>query len=218
MAYTNTVLKFKGEALWAKLVEPDFKFNTKYGDYSIRLRISEEDAEKYFEVLAPLLRESHREAQTNLTKQHQKNSLKIVEPFKAELNDDTGQPTGFYLFNFKQPAVIFSKKTNKEYPQKIAIFHGKQPAPLLEIGNGSTVTVAFEPRAYYSAKDNTAGLSLRLRGVLVHNCVEVSGHNLFDDGDFGEDDDSVLDAPRGTTDSYTPPHKVSTPNDDESPF
>lgn len=197
MADQNSTLKFKGEALWAKLVEPDFKFNATYGDFSIKLRVPEEEAEKYFEVIDPLIEESRIQALKQITKGRLKETLEVVEPWKEELNDDTGEYTGFYLFSFKQSAVIYSKKNQKEYPQRIAIYHGPAPSPKLEIGNGSTVTVAFDTRPYYNAKDNVAGISLKLKGVLVHKLVEFQGTNLFgnDDFDASDFDEDVVEAP-----------------------
>jgi hypothetical protein len=193
----NHAIKFKGEALWAKLVEPDYKFNQTYGDFSVKIRVSEEDAEKYFDILDPLIEESRNQALKSISKPRLKETLEIAEPWKEELDDETGEFTGFYLFSFKQSAVIYSKKNQKEYPQRIAIYHGPAPSPKLEIGNGSTITVAFDTRPYYNAKDNVAGISLKLKGVLVHKLVEFQGTNLFGDDDFdaSDFDEDVADAP-----------------------
>jgi hypothetical protein len=197
----NQVIKFKGEALWAKLVEPDFKFNQTYGDFSVKIRVPVEEAEKYFDILDPLIEESRIQALKTISKPRLRETLEIVEPWKEELDDETGDSTGNYLFSFKQSAVIYSKKTQKEYPQKIAIYYGPTPSPNLEIGNGSRITVAFDTRPYYNAKDNVAGISLKLKGVLVHKLVEFQGTNLFGDDEFDAEDfdDDVVDAPEKET-------------------
>jgi hypothetical protein len=174
-------LKLKGTASWAKVFEPDTKFNPE-GVYSINVSIPEADAAHVCEQLDTLMAEYT----TKLVKEKPqlKASLSMRPPYEAEY-DENGNETGNLLFKSKMKASGTTKE-GRTWQRKPVVVDTKL-TPLNKstlIGNGSTVIVAVDPSPYYMPSNKQAGVSLRMVGVQVTNLVEYQGANsIFDEED-----------------------------------
>jgi hypothetical protein len=165
------MLIIKGNAKWAKVHVPDTKFNPD-GDYSIQALMSAEEAavveEKLQEILdefvAELVKEKPQLAKT----------LKLADLCETEFDQD-GVETGNIIFKAKRKAIIHSKKTGKDYVQNVVVVDAKLQPTKVDIGNGSVVKIAVEPRPYYMPSTKTAGVSLQLNAVQVITLVEYKG-------------------------------------------
>ena len=175
--------KFKvaeGKAIWAKVFEPDTKFNPD-GVYSVDLLKPEADAVKMSEYLEGLVNE--RMAEEIKTSPKYKDSLSIHLPFEKDFDRD-GNETGDVKFKFKLDAKV--KGRNGEFTQKPAIMDAKRTPMSGDhlIGNGSDIKVAFEPRTYFIPATKMVGVKLHLRGVQVINLVEYGDNSaMFEDED-----------------------------------
>lgn len=175
--------KFKvaeGKAIWAKVFEPDTKFNPD-GVYSVDLLKPEADAVKMSEYLEGLVNE--RMAEEIKTSPKYKDSLSIHLPFEKDFDRD-GNETGDVKFKFKLDAKV--KGRNGEFTQKPAIMDAKRTPMSGDhlIGNGSDIKVAFEPRTYFIPATKMVGVKLHLRGVQVINLVEYGDNAaMFEDED-----------------------------------
>ena len=197
MANEN-VIKFHGSALWSKCVEPDYTYKPE-GEFSIKVVISPEEFEKYNDSFTADLEAYLEETIASLPAAKQKSAratIKINDWAAPDL-DQNGDETGDYQVRCTRKSVFVSKKHNKEYPQRIALFLGSPSAPLnaTEIGNGSTVVVAVIPRPYFIAASKAVGMSFQLQAVLVKKLVEVGtkeAGSIFDDevdeGEFAKEE------------------------------
>jgi len=174
-------LKLKGTASWAKVFEPDTKFNPE-GVYSINVSIPEADAAHVCEQLDSLLTDYS----TKVVKEKPqlKATLSTRTPYETEYDDD-GNETGNVLFKAKMKASGTTKE-GRTWQRKPVVVDSKL-TPLTKstlIGNGSSVIVAVEPSPYYMPSNKQAGVSLRMVGVQVTNLVEYQGANsIFDEED-----------------------------------
>tara|TARA_A200000159_G_scaffold163732_1_gene190904 strand:- start:783 stop:1397 length:615 start_codon:yes stop_codon:yes gene_type:complete len=179
----KNILVLEGTAQWAKVFEPDTKFNP-LGDYSINLQMTAAQAAEMSEQLDQIVQAKFNEAikedprlKTTLTTQP------VCQPvFDRETGDDTGNVE----FKFKLKAKI-QKRDGTWYEQQPAVLDSKK-VPMTNdilIGNGSRVKVAFEPIPYVMASTKKAGVSLRLKAVQVIDLVEYgnSAASVFDEED-----------------------------------
>lgn len=182
------MLVIKGVASWAKVFEPDTKFDAN-GVYSINVSVPEAEAAHVCEQLDEIAAQ-----QANKIVKEQpkvKASLSTRQPYETEYDDD-GNETGNVLFKAKMKAGG-TTRDGRSYTQKPMVVDSKR-TPMTEatlIGNGSVVKVAVEPAPYYVAAQKQAGVSLRLKAVQVIDLVEYGGNaNSF----FDEEDGYVANA------------------------
>lgn len=171
----------KGKALWAKVFEPDTKFDPN-GIYSVNLLIPEAEAAEICEYLDGVVQERY--DQEIKEKPKMKASLSTKSPYEPEYDQD-GNPTGNIEFKLKLKAKV-QTRTGEMYDQKPIVVDAKR-TPMdgdTAIGNGSVIKVAYEPIPYVMASTKQAGVSLRLKGVQVIDLVEYGGGaNMFDEED-----------------------------------
>lgn len=172
----------KGQAQWAKVFEPDTKFNAD-GVYSINLIIPEDQTHELGECLENMRDEYMKEE----AKRNPKIAAKLsTKPVFEEHYDQDGNPTGNMELKFKQNAKIKLRDGSVTTVKVMVVDSKRNPmnGDVL-IGNGSTVKVAFEPRPYMLASTKQVGVSLRLKGVQVIELNEYgnSGASMFDDED-----------------------------------
>jgi len=173
----------EGKAVWAKVFEPDTKFNPN-GDYSINIQMPEADSAEMCEQLEGLIQEIFTKAIKDSPKL--KNSLSTQDVCTPVYDRDTGEPTGDVEFKFKLKAKV-QKRDGTWYEQQPVVLDSKK-TPLngdTLIGNGSKVKVAFEPIPYVMQSTKKAGVSLRLKAVQVIDLVEYgnSAASVFDEED-----------------------------------
>lgn len=180
MAKTNNIMK--GKALWAKVFEPDTKFDAN-GIYSVNLIIPEAEAAEICEYLDGVVQARYDEEVK--AKPKVKNGLSTKAPYDNEY-DQNGDPTGNIEFKFKLKAKV-QARDGSTYNQKPVVVDAKR-TPMdgdTAIGNGSIIKVAYEPVPYVMASTKQVGVSLRMKGVQVIELVEYgnSGSSMFDEED-----------------------------------
>ena len=201
-----------GEAVWPKLVDPETRFDPD-GTYSLKLRLADGDeADKLIGIIDATAQRAYDEAVENAPNPVAKKKVKKADPsYARELDRETGEDTGHWLFNFKMKASGTSKKTGKPWSRRPAIFDSKG-TPMMDlksnddIWNGTLVRVAYELRPFYSPSFG-AGCSQVLQAVQVIKLVQGNGGK--DAGSFGfAVEDGGYEAP-----SYDTPMSVE-PCDD----
>lgn len=171
----------KGKALWAKVFEPDTKFDPN-GIYSVNVLIPEAEAAEICEYLDGVVEQRY--AEEVKAKPKLKNGLSTKPPYEPEY-DQNGDPTGNIEFKLKLKAKV-QARDGSTYEQKPIVVDAKR-TPMdadTAIGNGSVIKAAFEPIPYMMASTKQVGVSLRLKGVQVIDLVEYGGgSSLFDEED-----------------------------------
>ena len=180
---SKNIMKIAGTAMWAKVTEPDTKFNPD-GDYSINIQMPEAESAQMCEKLESIVQAKFAEAVENDPRL--KNTLTTQPVCQPVYDRETGDDTGNVEFKFKLKAKV-RKRDGTYYEQEPAVFDAKvQPMDKsVLIGNGSKVKVAFEPIAYVMPSTKKAGVSLRLKAVQVIDLIEYgnSASSVFDEED-----------------------------------
>ena len=179
----KNILVMEGKAMWAKVFEPDTKFNP-LGDFSINLQMTEADASPMCEKLEGIIQETFKKAVKE--KPPLKNSLTTQDVMTPVYDRETGDPTGDVEFKFKLKAKV-QKRDGSYYEQQPVVLDAKK-TPLngdTLVGNGSRVKIAFEPIPYVMQSTKKVGVSLRLKAVQVIDLVEYgnSATSVFDEED-----------------------------------
>lgn len=179
----KNILVLEGNALWAKVFEPDTKFNP-LGDYSINIQMPVADAAAMSEQLEAIVQAKFNEAIKEDPRL--KNTLSTSDVCQPVFDRETGDDTGLVEFKFKLKAKV-QKRDGTYYEQQPAVLDAKK-TPLSKdvlIGNGSKVKVAFEPIPYVMGSTKKAGVSLRLKAVQVIDLVEYGNNaaSVFDEED-----------------------------------
>lgn len=179
----KNLLVLEGTAMWAKVFEPDTKFNPD-GDYSINLQMPAAKAAPMCEKLDSIIQAKFDEA---IEKDPRLKNTLTTQPSSNPVYDrDTGDDTGNVEFKFKLKAKV-RKRDGSTYEQQPAVVDSKRVPMTKEtlIGNGSKVKVAFEPVSYVMPSTKKAGVSLRLKAVQVIDLVEYgnSATSVFDEED-----------------------------------
>lgn len=195
---TATSVNFKGvtpagEAVWPKLVVPETKFNPD-GDYMLKLRLPDgPEADALIERIDSVRKTAFDNAVEEAVGPVAKKKVKMAEPsYTRELDNDTGEETGNWLFTFKMKASGVSRKTGKPWKRYPVIFDS-QGTPINDqfkdnndIYSGSVVKVAFELRPFYVASFG-AGCSQVLEAVQVLKLVSGNARSADDFGFTSED-------------------------------
>jgi len=179
----KNIMVLEGSAQWAKVLEPDTKWNP-LGDYSINLQMSQANSAEMCERLEQIVQEEFNKAIKE--KPPLKNTLTTQAVVNTVYDKETGDDTGKVEFKFKLKAKG-QRKDGSYYEQQPAVIDAKkQPLPKdMLIGNGSRVKVAFEPIPYIMQSTKKVGVSLRLKAVQVIDLVEYgnSATSVFDEED-----------------------------------
>lgn len=179
MGYPTTV---KGKAFWTYAFTPDTKFDSD-GVYTTKFRLGGEAAVGFQKEVDKLMDAAFGKAKED---NPAKKIKKANAPY-SEVTDDDGNETGELEFVFKQKATIPTK--NGPMNMKVAVFDakGRPITDPVEIGNGSTVKVAYEPNLWF-VPSTGAGVTLRFKGLQVIDLkARASGDNADGFG-FGEED------------------------------
>ena len=172
----------EGSALWAKVQEPDTKFDPD-GTYSISVLVPETEAQEMCEYLDDIVEKAYAEEIKNSPKK--KAALSTRKGYDYNY-DQEGNQTDLIEFKIKLKAKV-NRQDGTSFSQKPIVVDAKrQPLnPDIAVGNGSDVKVAFEPRPYVMNSTKQVGVSLRMKGVQVINLVEYgnSVSTMFDEED-----------------------------------
>jgi len=178
MGYPTTV---KGKAFWTYAFTPDTKFDSE-GVYTTKFRLGGEAAVNFQKEVDKLMDAAFGKAK-------EENPAKKIKKANApytEVTDDNGNETGELEFVFKQKATINTK--NGPMNMKVAVFDakGKPITEPVDIGNGSTVKVAYEPNLWF-VPSTGAGVTLRFKGLQIIDLLARAGSGADGFG-FGEED------------------------------
>lgn len=165
----------KVELHWAKVHEPDTKFNPD-GDFSVEARASQEQLQKLCDWLDQVLAT----AQADEIKKNPKAKTFNLAPPYQPVYDDDGNETGEVKLKFKMKAVG-RRRDGTTWQQRPKVFDaGLKPVPkTVLIGNGSGGKVGFKVRPYAMPATRTIGLSMMLEAVQIIDLVEYGSSNPF---------------------------------------
>lgn len=171
-----------GIAVYPKLNEPDTKFDPN-GTYSVRLKLTDEEAAPLIETIDELIDEAFDAAVAEAKTPAAKKKIKRADvPYRAEENDQ-GEPTGYTLFNFKRKASGVTKE-GRVWAYACPVFDAKlKPVDLtkVKIGGGSTLVVSYSA-APYNVPAIGVGASLRLEAVQL---LDLKEWGVKDASSFG---------------------------------
>ena len=185
----------KGVAVFPRINQPDFKFKKEQGEYSVKLRLTPEEAAGLIEFADAENKKAFATVKEQLAtsddgkKKAKAKSLVLGKPPYEKEVDKEGNETGNFVFKFARTASGVSRQTNKPWKAIIGIFDAKgQPIPrTIEVWGGTEMKVAFYTNDYYVAADNKAGVSFKLEAVQVIKLVTKGERDAAHYG-FGEED------------------------------
>lgn len=151
-----------GTAIWPKLNVPDTKWKPE-GEYSVKLRLTGEDADKLRTMIDQAIEENFKKVQAENKK---KTIKKAASTPYQEVRDDDGNPTGEFDFAFKLKAKVKNAKTGAEVTLKPVLVDAKKTPTNAEVWSGSRIRVSGSLNPYHTASIG-AGVSLRLQAVQI---------------------------------------------------
>ncbi len=195
----------KGTAVYPRLNQPDVKFKPE-GEYSAKIRLSEEDAAPLMAKIDELVAIAYRDEQARLIAADKKAAAKTLKyadkPYKDVL-DIEGEETGEVEFNVKMKAQ-YTKKDGSVVKLEPKLFDAADPPNVLpkstQIWGGSQIKVAGEFNPFATAIG--VGMSLRLSAVQVIKLVSGSGGgDAASYGFNGEEDGFVTEGSEFSSES-----------------
>jgi len=170
-----------GEALWVKVVEPDYKFDTN-GKYSADLVVDPKDetVAAFVKTMEGLRDRALAEAKENLTPAKAKQV--VTRDVFHEDTDKEGNPTGNIVLKTKANAIDYQGNA-----VSVPVFNAKgieeQDWNSL-IGNGSKLKLQLWASPYHMANGNYVGVSYKLKKVQI---IELSEYSGGGDEGFGDE-------------------------------
>jgi hypothetical protein len=204
LSYDNKQKRVKlvspaGRFSFPKLSEPDYGTKDRpkpNGEYSVKLVLREDDeaTQAFIAKLQPMHDEAVKAAEAafkELKAETRKKlkEVKVNDLFTQLLDKETEEPTGEIELKFAMHASGVSKKTNKKWSRKPALFDAKGVAMVKPpaIWGGTIGKVSFEPRPYFIAGTAAAGLKLNLVAAQIIK-LQSGGVALAADCGFGVED------------------------------
>lgn len=204
MAKREKIVTPKGKFIFPKLHEPDYKFK-EMGEYSVKLRLSGEEAESFRNDL-----QSHLDDWLARYKKENKKKPKAVDLSVTEVLDDEGNETGELDFKFAMPANIRTK-AGKEYSLEPKLFDSKgKPIPKgTQVWGGTVGRVAFWIKEYEAPIG--VGISCKLEAAQI---VELVGPGEQSADQFGFGEEEGYEAPDSGPEPVEEEVDVDTEDDD----
>ncbi|UUY00965.1 hypothetical protein [Sphingomonas sp. J315] len=122
-------------SIWPALNEPDYKFKKDTGEYHARLRIAADDLPNWQPVVdaaQAILDEAFEAKKAELTREKKGALLKELNKaeaiIKPEIDPETGDETGFYIFRASMNARVDIKngpRAGQSFDKKPDIFNAK---------------------------------------------------------------------------------------------
>lgn len=191
----------RGTFRYPKLTEPDYgtdEFPKPDGEYSVRLILSQADAQPMLDKLQPMLDAAIADAEAKfkelpVASRKKLKAVTVNELFQEEYDQDTEEATGNFIFKFAMKASGVTKD-KKPWSRKPVIFDAKgkklvNPPP---VWGGTEGKVAFEVRPYFITGTGAAGLKLGLNAAQIIELVSGGGRDAEGYG-FGEEDGFAAD-------------------------
>jgi len=201
----------KGIARYPALVEPDYgneTFPKPDGEYKTQLILTEAEAEPLIAALQPIHDQAVElgKAEFAKLKVDQRKKLKeltVNDLFTLEYDKETEEPTGNLIFKFSSKASGVSKKTDKKWERKVALFDakGKPLKGIDAIWGGSVIKVSYEASPYFIPGTGSAGVKLHLNAVQV---IELRSGSSRDAGGYGFGEEEGYEHEDSTEEEDTP--------------
>ncbi|RVU03577.1 hypothetical protein EOE18_14740 [Novosphingobium umbonatum] len=198
MALKKTLITPRAAAVWPHLNGPDTKWKAE-GQYHSKLRFEVDDP-KWLELKSKL--EAIRDAKYQeeydalvaAKKKARADQLKKVEVGNIEVDEDSGEETGFVTIKVAATASGVTK-AGKSWRRSVPIFNSqrKELKNPPRISGGSILRCEVEPFAYLSEKDKEIGVSLRLESVQIISLVSGGARSADERGFEEEDGDDIED-------------------------
>ncbi len=198
-------------SIWPALNEPDYKFKRDTGEYHARLRIAAADLPAWQPVIdaAQEILDEAFEAKKDELQRDKKGALlkelKKTDTFlKPEIDPETGDETGYYVFRASLTARVDIKngpKAGQSFDKKPDIFNAKgiQLKNPPKIGGGSVLKLSVAVMDYWFPKDKEIGVRFELEGAQLLKLVQGGERTAASYGFGVEDGDDIADqeAPQG---------------------
>lgn len=196
-------------AIYPALNEPDYKFKKDTGEWHVRLRLDADQLAAFQPIIdaAIAIRDEAFEAKKEELEKAKKGAilkdLNVADVIRPEVDPETGEETGNYIFR----AALGYKVEIKNGPKAGEVFYKrpdifdatkkklKNPP---RIGSGSLLKLAVIPMDYFMPKDKTIGVRFELAAVQVIKRVE-GGQRSADDYGFGTEEGDELEDVEGNT-------------------
>lgn len=182
-----------GIAVYPWLNKPDTKFKEE-GEYRISMVLGQDESEPlraiadkaFADNIAAVKKELIDKGEGAKAKQLKSGAL----PYAAQVDKETGDETGNYVFKFSMKAQFTSKKTGMVEKMAPALFDSQGKPMTDTIYGGSKVRISAAINPWYTAALG-AGVSFRLRGVQIIELVTSSGGDASSMG-FGAIEDGYV--------------------------
>lgn len=182
-----------GPAIWPKLNEPDTKWDPD-GKYTGKLKLDGASDEVIaFVAKLEAIRDEFFDAEFERLKSEKKmalaKELKKADVIKVDVDQETGDETGFLIFGASMKAKGV-RKDGTPWTQKPTIFNAKgtelktPPA----ISGGSTLKLSVEVSPFVNATTKAVTLSIRLKAAQIIK-LNSGGARTFSEHGFGVEED-----------------------------
>ena len=165
MSKSNNVVTGVGKAVYPRLVEPDYKFNTEDGEYSCRLHLEKEQWEELKVKVDKIVELGYKRACAKEGKQE----LRKHTPGPLRITDE-----GDYEVRAKQVAQKQTSKGMIQFSFPIYDSQGNKMEDPPNIGSGSMLSLNLEVRTWY-VNSLGFGYTLSPKGVQLIDLVEYGG-------------------------------------------
>lgn len=195
----NVINTPRATTVWPQLNAPDTKWKAE-GEFHSKLRFESDDPKwvAVIEKLEAVRDAKYQEEYERLVGEKKKaraDQLKKVPVGTVEVDDETGEETGYTIIKVKATASGVSKKTGKPWRRTLPIYNAqlKELKNAPRIGGGSIIRCEVEPAAYLSEKDKEIGVTLRLESVQIISLVSGGNRSAAERGFEAEDGDDIDD-------------------------
>lgn len=213
----------RGSFKFPSLLTPDYgtdEHPKPDGEYKVRLVLSREAAQPLLKALEPIHAKAVEKGEEEFAKlkieQRKKlKSLSVNDLYAVEYDQETEEPTGNLLFNFKMKAggTREVRGAKEQWEQRPALFDaaGKPLKGVKAIWSGTEGKVSFTANPYFVAGTGTAGLSLRLEAAQILELAGPGQRNAAgygfgaEEGYVGGDDEELEGEEEGFEDTQESP-------------
>lgn len=193
----------KGPAIWPSLNAPDTKWDPE-GKYTCKQKFAGDDPEVQA-LVARLtkIRDDFYDAEIERLKAEKKmalaRELKKGDVIKVELDDETGDETGFLILGSSMKASG-TTKDGRPWSQKPKLFNAKGielKAPP-RISSGTIVKLSVEVSPFVAQSNKEVTLSIRLHAAQIISLVSGGSRSFEGYGFASEDGDEIGDEDQGS--------------------
>jgi hypothetical protein len=190
--------------LWPFLNKPDTRYN-KDGVFRVSLEFDQDD--EFPKLVEKAAKKAFEEAKANMKPKEAK-KLEFFNPVR-DIEDEEGEPTGNVKIEFKTYATFKDQKTGEVRNVRLNAYdaEGKPLKKIPQIGNGSLLSIAFNPvgkatsgKFYYTLylnafqlvelhEFNPDGSAFGFGKHEGFKAQDAEESNPFDDDDAADDDD-----------------------------